>query len=354
MINLDDPEVYRRLDPTDMLRRIGELPTQCRQAWQGAMSFPLPPDYSTSKRVVILGMGGSAIGGDLVRSLAQEVGGAPIAVHRDYDLPAVDEGTLVIASSYSGNTEETLSAFDRALKTPAKKLAVTTGGRLKALAEENAVPVFCFHYVAEPRAAFGYSFFSILGMLKRLGLIAIESSEVEEAIETIEQLAPGLAQGVPMDANPAKKLATRLQDRVAIIYGAGVLSNVARRWKTQLNENSKTWAFHECFPELNHNAVVGYRIPSWLAERAFVIMLRSPSLHPRLLARYRLTSDILTSSGVAHELVDAQGEGPLSQILSAVLLGDYVSYYLAILNNVDPAPVDAINYLKQKLGKTGT
>ena len=353
MINLDDPEVYSRLDPSDMLRRIAELPKQCRQAWQSAMSFPLPPDYSASERVLILGMGGSAIGGDLVRSLAQEVGGAPIAVHRDYDLPAVDEGTLVIASSYSGNTEETLSSFAQALKTPAKKLAVTTGGRLKAMAEENSIPVFCFHYVAEPRAAFGYSFFSILGMLKRLGLIAIESGEVGEAIETIEELAPTLAQGVPTDANPAKRLATRLWDHVAIIYGAGVLSNVAYRWKTQFNENSKTWAFHECFPELNHNAVVGYRIPSWLAVKALVIMLRSPSLHHRLLERYRLTSDILAASGVAHELVDAQGEGPLSQILSAVLLGDYVSYYLAILNNVDPSPVEVINQLKKKLGKTG-
>jgi glucose/mannose-6-phosphate isomerase len=139
--------------------------------------------------------------------------------------------------------------------------------------------------------------------------------------------------------------------RLVIIYGGGILSKVAFRWKTQFNESSKACAFSECLPELNHNAVVGYRFPSWLAERGFVVLLRSPSLHPRILMRYNVTAEILADAGIAHEVVEAKGESPLSQIMSGVLLGDYVSYYLAMLNEVDPSPVAAIDYLKGRLAE---
>ena len=350
--DLDDPQVYTRFDPSNMLGRIGELPQQCRQAWQSALDFPLPSDYSSVDKVIIMGMGGSAIGGDLVSALMLEKGGPPLLVHRDYDLPPlVDDKTLVIASSYSGNTEETLSCFTQALKTKAKKLAVTTGGRLKALADESGVPVFTFHYVAQPRAALGYSFFSILGLLHKLGLLTIKSEDIEETINLLQELSPRLDGTTPLSANPAKQLATRLLGRLVLIYGAGVLSHVALRWKTQFNENSKTWAFSECFPELNHNAVVGYRFPPWLAKKVFVVLLRSPSLHPRTQRRYQLTAEILTEGGVEHEFVEAQGKNPLSQIMSAILFGDYVSYYLAILNQADPSPAAVIDRLKERLGK---
>ncbi|MFQ5924798.1 MAG: SIS domain-containing protein, partial [Dehalococcoidia bacterium] len=195
MTDLDDPEVYTKFDPSNMIARIGQLPWQCREAWHSALGFPLPSDYSSVERAVILGMGGSAIGGDLVSALALEAG-PPVSVHRDYDLPSVDEGTLVIASSYSGNTEETLSSFAKALQTPAKKLAITTGGRLKSLAEESGVPVFCFQYSAEPRAAFGYIFFSLLALFQKLGLISIEAQDIDETITILEQLSTGLARGV--------------------------------------------------------------------------------------------------------------------------------------------------------------
>ncbi|TET39380.1 MAG: bifunctional phosphoglucose/phosphomannose isomerase [Dehalococcoidia bacterium] len=350
MTDLDDPEVYTRFDPSNMIGRIGQLPQQCSEAWQSIMDFPLPSDYSAVEKVVILGMGGSAIGGDLVSALALEEG-PPVLVHRDYDLPFVDEGTLVIASSYSGNTEETLSSFAKALQTPAKKLAITTGGRLKTLAEERGTPVFCFQYLAEPRAAFGYIFFSLLGLFRKLGLISIESKDIDETIRVLEGLSTRLDKGAPLNTNQAKQLATKLFGRLVLVYGAGILSKVAFRWKTQINENSKTSAFYECFPELDHNAVVGYRFPSWLAEKAFVVMLRSPSLHPRTLIRYKVTAEILADARMAHEVVEAEGESPLSQIMSAVLLGDYVSYYLAMLNNVDPSPVAVIDYLKERLGK---
>ena len=351
MANLDAPEIYQRFDPSNMIGRIGELPQQCLKAWQGAIDLPLPPDYADVNKVIIIGMGGSAIGGDLVRTLTMTQGKASVLVHRDYNLPQqlVDERTLVIASSYSGNTEETLSAFSQALQTSAKKLAITTGGRLQTLAFEKGIPVFTFHYKAEPRVAFGYSFFSLLAFFKTMGLIDIDQQEVDETIRVIEELVLNLDRSIPLEENRAKQLAVRLSGRLVTIYGAGILSEVAFRWKTQLNECSKVWAFAECFPELNHNAIVGYRYPPWINQKAFVIMLRSALLHPRILVRYEVTADLLRDAGIDHEVVESKGDSPLSQMMSAVLLGDYVSYYLALLNEVDPSPVAAIDYMKGRL-----
>ena len=352
MINLDDPKVYSKFDPSNMLKRIGEMPHQCSDAWRSAMNFPLPSDYSSVDRAVILGMGGSAIGGDLLRSLTLDEAKIPILVHRDYDLPPlVNERTLVIASSYSGNTEETLSSFSQALKTPAKKLAITTGGKLNALADESSVPAFCFEYAAEPRAAFGYSFFSLLGLFQSLGIISIQSKDIDETIRILGELTARFDKDVPLETNLAKQLATKLWGRLIIIYGAGILSKVAFRWKTQFNENSKTCAFSESLSELNHNAVVGYGFPSWLSKKGFVVMLRSPTLHPRILVRYEVTAELLTDARIPHEVADAKGESPLAQLLSTVLFGDYVSYFLALLNGVDPSTVAAIDYLKRRLAK---
>ncbi len=352
MANLDAPEIYQRFDPSNMIGRIGELPQQCLKAWQGAIDFPLPPDYADVDKVIIVGVGGSAIGGDMVGTLTMLEGKATVLVHRDYNLPqTVDERTLVIASSYSGNTEETLSAFSQALQTTAKKLAITTGGGLKTLSLEKGIPVFTFHYKAEPRVAFGYSFFSLLAFFKKLGLITIEPQDVDETVRVLEEIALNLDRSIPIETNRAKQLAVRLSGRLVTIYGAGILSKVAFRWKTQLNECSKVWAFAECFPELNHNAIVGYRYPAGINQKAFVIMLRSALFHPSILIRYEITADLLNDAGVDHEVVEAKGESPLSQMMSAVLLGDYVSYYLALLNGVDPSPVDAIDYMKGRLAR---
>ncbi|MFW6125762.1 MAG: bifunctional phosphoglucose/phosphomannose isomerase [Chloroflexota bacterium] len=354
MADLDDARLYSTFDPTNMLARIDGLPRQCLQAWRGALDFTLPADYSTVDKVVVLGMGGSAIGGDLLRCLALEQSTIPVAVHRDYDLPPwVDERTLVIASSYSGNTEETVSSFSAALSTPARKLVVTTGGRLKALAEEARVPVLHLDTAMEPRTAFGYSFFSLLGFAQKLGIVSLDRGEVEETLRIAEEGSATMGRHVPAERNTAKQLATRLGDRLIVVYGAGVLSPVAFRWKTQFNENSKESAFAETLPELNHNSVVGYNLPPWLAGRTSVVMLRSSLLNPRILKRYDVTAELLTNAGFACEFVDARGRSSLAHMVSTVHVGDYASYYLALLNSVDPSPVAVIDRLKRRLAEPG-
>jgi glucose/mannose-6-phosphate isomerase len=295
-------------------------------------------------------MGGSAIGGDFVRRLALAEGKLPVYVHRDYGLPAfVDENTLVIASSYSGNTEETLSAFSESLGNRSEKLAITSGGKLKDLADKEGIPVFVIDYKAPPRAAFPHSFVPLAGIFQKLGLLGDKSVDLQEAVDLLKRLSGDFEETKPLAANPAKQIANRLRGHIAVIYGAGMLSEVARRWKGEFNENSKTWAFFESFPELNHNAVVGYQFPAEAKERILVFMLRSSSLHPRHLLRYDVTAKLLAKAGIPYELVEARGQSNLAQMLSLVLLGDYASFYLSMLNEVDPASTTAINFVKQSL-----
>ena len=348
--SLDDPQLFRQYDPEGILTHLHQMPQLYQDAWQRAMDFDLPQDYAGISRIVILGMGGSAIGGDLVAGLVSSEANLPVITSRDYEIPAfTDARTLVIASSYSGNTEETLTAFEQALKTEAKKLVITTGGKLKSLAQEKGVPIFGFDYKAPPRATLPYSAMPILCFLQRLGFIDNKSDEVTEAVSVLKKLSLELKEDVPQSQNPAKQLASRLYNRLIVIYGAGIVSEVARRWKTQLNENSKAWAFYEVFPELNHNAVVGYQFPKELATNIVVVLLGSTQLPERIKLRYQITCQLLERAGVSYQIVEGQGKYPLSQIMSLVLFGDYVSYYLAMLYKTDPSPVKAIDFLKEQL-----
>jgi len=352
MVDLDDLLIYRKLDAAGMLSHLHQFPEQCRLAWEKVLKFDLPPEYSRVDKVVILGMGGSAIGGDMVRRLALAESKAPVWVHRDYGLPPlVDRNTLVIASSYSGNTEETLSAFTASLKTPAKKLAITAGGKLRQLAEKEGIPVFSIDYRAPPRAAFPHSFVPLVGIFQKLGLLGDKSADLKQALDILNKFAGELVETAPLASNPAKRLAARLWGHLVVIYGGEVLSEVARRWKNQFNENSKAWAFFELFPELNHNAVVGYDFPPEVRDRVFVVLLHSALFSPRSQLHYEATAKLLAESGVSKEVVEAVGETALAQVISLVLLGDYVSVYLAMLNETDPTPLEAVDFVKGYLAR---
>ncbi len=351
--HLDDPRVYESLDPEGLLARIRELPHQCREAWERARAFKLPSSYWNVERVVVLGMGGSAIAADLLRSLAARRSRKAVFVCRGYEIPGlVDENTLVIASSYSGETEETLAAFSQALRGPAKKLVITAGGRLAALAREYEIPAFFFDYQGEPRAALGYSLMPLLSVAEQVGVLQGMETEVAEAVALMGELVQEVDSRVAAETNPAKHLAGRLQTKVTIVYGAENLIEVAHRWKTQLNENSKVWAFYEELPEANHNALVGYPLPREAIDRLHVVLLYHTMLHPRITIRYEATREALDANGVGYDVVEVKGTAPLSQMLTGILYGDFVSYYLAILNAVSPSPLAAINELKRRLADT--
>lgn len=347
---------FRGIDPGDMLGRIEDFPNQVRDAWHQVSGFSLPAGIARDPDgVVITGMGGSAIGGDLAAGLAAPACRVPVAVHRGYGLPGwVTDRTLIIASSYSGGTEETLNAWDAAGEAGARRIAVTTGGPLKDRAETDGCPVLAFSYEAAPRAALGYSFTLILGLLARLGLIADPDRELEEGLALLKGAGGEWRPDTSEDANPAKQLARRLVAGLPVIFGAGHLSAVARRWTTQINENSKSWATWAEYPELDHNIVVGLERPTGpgadITKLARVCHLQSAHYHDRINKRMAVTAELLDQAGIEHLDIMPPGRASrLGELLWATWLGDYVSYYLAGLYGVDPTPVDAIDYLKGRL-----
>ena len=348
-MNLDDNTHIKRLDSDNMLTHIDELPAQLQAAWNHAMSLPLPACNGVSN-IVIIGMGGSAIGGSMLRSLLAEECPAPILSNRDYQIPSfVGPDTLVIASSHSGNTEETLAAFKAAHQRGAKVISISNGGKIAELTEEAGGLAWQFDYDSQPRAAIGYSLLLPLALLVRLGMIRDFSADVDEAAHVLRQQQNRLGSQSPVASNPAKRLAEQMLDRMVFLFAAEPLTPVARRWRGQIAENGKAWAQFEQLPEMNHNAVVGLGRPEALADRAFVLFLESPLAHPRNQRRGELTRQMFISAGYNTDAVSAHGESRLAQMLSALHFGDYTSFYLAIAYDVDPSPVQPIAWLKEQL-----
>lgn len=351
LVVLDDQQAQARLDKEGMLAAIRDLPRQCQTAWEEAQRLEFPPDYREVDKVVVLGMGGSAIAGDYLRVvLAHEGSRVIVANHRDYGLPPyVDDRTLLIASSYSGNTEETVTAFQEGLQTKAKLAVITTGGRLLSMAQASGLPTFHFEYESAPRAALGYSLMPLLAMAQKAGILDGVDARVIEAIDEMQSLQSRIDASVALEHNRAKQIAVWLHERLPVIYGAGYFTEVAHRWKTQLNESAKVATFYETLPEANHNALVSYNLPKKISRQTGVVFLRSASLHPRVLRRYEFTQRALAAAGVPFEVVEGLGRNALAQMLTATLFGDYVSYYLAMVYGVAPTPLELIDQLKRSL-----
>jgi glucose/mannose-6-phosphate isomerase len=348
--NLDDFDLLQKIDEKDMLGHVANLGQQCRDAWAATQGLALPEHQMGAGRLVIAGMGGSAIGGDLAAAVVEGESPIPILVHRDYGLPAfADERTLVIASSYSGNTEETLSSFEAARERGCPLVAITTGGTLAELAAEWDVPLVTFAYQSQPRAALGHSLVSLLGILHALGLAGNVEADLEEAVALLEQQQRDFRPEVPTAHNEAKQLAQDMSGRIPIIVGAGPLAPVARRWKTQFNENAKAWAYFEGLPEMDHNALSGIEFPAEATNWLYVLFLRCQGLDPRIELRINLTYQIFQGRGVTSRRVEVPGRSALAQILAGVQLGDYASCYAALLHRTDPTEIGAIVALKQQM-----
>ena len=352
--NLDDPSQYSRLDPSGLRHRIRELPRHCLMAWRKAQACPLPEGWTAVDRVVIGGMGGSAIAGDLAADLVAAHPAVPISVVRDLRFPfALDERTLFIASSYSGSTEETLSLFDRAIKSQAKVLAICSGGTLADRASHEGIPLLTIDIASEPRSVVGYNLMLLLGVLWRLGLISVAEEDVNRAVESLSRGTSNLGEDVPAGDNPAKQLALELRDKLILIYGSGVFSAVARRWKTQFNENAKAWAFYESIPEVLHNSVETYCSMSLAPDRIMGLLLQPDTSDGGHARHHSVVSELLRRNNIPHRILPGENGPPLAQLLGMLLLGDYVSYYLALLQEVDPSPNPAITVAKELLSNNG-
>ncbi|MGH2521447.1 MAG: bifunctional phosphoglucose/phosphomannose isomerase [Anaerolineales bacterium] len=351
-MNLDDPNYFRPIDSQNFIDDIDALPSQVETAWALGQRLALPESYKAINQIVISGMGGSAIGGALAQAQAAPECPVPISISRDYGLPAfAGANTLVICSSHSGNTEETLSAFEIARARGCKLLAITTGGKLNALAEEGGIPVWRFEHAGQPRAAVGFSFMLALAGLLKLGLIADKSSDVAEAVAAMRTQQTHLRAETSVVQNPSKRMAGQLMNRIPAIFASDYLAPVARRWKGQISEIAKAWSQFEELPELDHNSVVGTMYPEPLVSKFMVLFLRSAHDHPRNRLRSEVTREIYMTAGFNTDTIEASGASPLAQMLTLIHSGDYTAYYLAMCYGVDPSPVPQIDYLKEQLSR---
>lgn len=350
-MNLDDLERFKQLDTLNMLGEIDNLPDQLANAYQLGMKHALP-DWKNFRQVVIAGMGGSAIGADLLASYCASLAPLPVSVHRDYSLPVYARGqeTLVICSSHSGNTEETLDAFESARKAECRIVVVCTGGELAKRAKENNIPIWTFDHAGQPRAAVGFSFGLLLAMFQRLGFLPDQSKEMEDAVASMKRTQPHLKADVPAVKNPAKRYAGQLMGRWVTFMGSGLLSVVARRWKGQINEVAKAGANFEFIPEADHNTLAGTMNPQeTLNAHTMTLFLRAPSDHPRNRLRSDLTRKAFMLEGMNTDYIDARGETPLAHMWTSILFGDYMAYYLAMGYGVDPTPIQALVEFKEAM-----
>ena len=352
-MDLNKHQGFSQLDQSGMLAHIDQLPGQLEQAWSLGLSQPLPK-WQGINHVVIAGVGGSAIGADLLAEYASLNSRVPVVIHRAYGLPdwARGDNTLVIASSHSGNTEETLSAFEQALENGCRLLAVTRGGLLAEKAQNNAVPVWLFQHEGQPRAAVAFSFGLLIAALARLHLlpdIAAIGEELTSAVEAMRLQQPSLAAETPLSRNPAKRLAGQCVDRWITIFGSAPLTAVARRWKCQVNEVAKAWAQFEFIPEADHNTLAGIYHPQNELCHAMMLFLQAPSYHPRDILRTDLTRKALMIEGINTDAIEARGDTPLAHIWTSLHFGDYFAYYLAMAYDVDPTPITAIEAFKREM-----
>jgi glucose/mannose-6-phosphate isomerase len=342
----------KKRDKSDMLGLLLDFPLQCKAAMDIAKNVSLNIPPARFNKVVCAGLGGSAIGADLVRAYLYADAQLPIAVVREYDLPAyVDPSTLVIISSYSGNTEETLSAYAQAKARGAVMIAITSGGIVKANALRDNVTFVEIPPGLPPRCSVGYLSLIPLILLSKLGITKDVRPAINEAISVMEKLRDtSLHPRIAQKDNIAKHIATRLVNKMPAVYTSSVhFDVVATRIKGQLNENSKSLAISHVLPEMNHNEIVGWAHPHKLFKDFVVLMLRDKGTHPRVTRRIEITEEIIRKEGVPVIEIWSHGEGLLSRMFSLVYTGDFISFYLACLYGIDPTPVERITFLKDQL-----
>jgi glucose/mannose-6-phosphate isomerase len=344
VIDLDDDATYALGDPRrfrDLLHGFAAQVAGAEQA--GAVTLAGPPP----RAVLVVGMGGSAAAGDLLQAVCESTAAIPVAVSRGYRVPAwVGPETVVVASSYSGDTEETIAAFEDARGRGARGLVVSSGGVLGERAGREGTPWIGVAPGLPPRAALPSLLVPVLVALERWAVLAPGAAERGEAVSVLTALDAEVGPGVPCRANPAKALAAWLADRCPVIYGADLTGSVAYRWATQIEENAKTLAFSGALPEMNHNA-----IEAWGADGKgdwAVVILRDAGAHPRIARRVELARAVIGARATTRE-VWSRGHGSLARLLSLVLLGDWVSYYLAIRRGVDPWAVPTLEGFKRSM-----
>lgn len=345
---LDDMDIINQLDKEGMLNAIGGFPEYSRNAIENCEKINLGSIVEKKYNgLLIAGMGGSAVGGLMLKSWIQPTCNIPIEVNRGYHLPGwVDENTLVFVVSYSGNTAETYSQYREAIERGCTIICFCSGGKLSQNASRRKLPIVKFPKGFQPRVAISFQFFSLITIAKKIGVINEEWIEVSEALEVISKLSEELRVKSPLNENLSKQLASNLMDYVPYVYGNRLFEVVAYRYKTQLNENSKTPASASFFPEAFHNSIMTREANNKMLEKICIVILSDPEEEKSLAEKIKRFSDLMSEKAGRVVEVEAVGKSRLSRMLSALYIGDFASAYLGILYGHDPSSTDSINTLK--------
>lgn len=349
-----DIESIKQIDKSNMLELLLGFPLQCKAAVRIANTAKILFEKKDFNKIVFAGMGGSAIGADLIKAYLYSDCLFPISVVREYEAPAfIDSLTLVFVASYSGNTEETLCAYNSAREKGAKVIVVSSDGKLKEDALSRNITFIEIPKNLPPRCALGYLSLIPLCILAKLGLIEDVRLRIDKMVEVLEELRnKSLNPYIGLKDNIAKAAALKLFNKFVVIYSASIHFDAAVfRLRAQLAENSKVLSSSHLFPEMNHNEIVGWQNPKKLFKNFMAVLLRDKDMHPRVAKRMDITRQILADEGVRIIEIWSRGFDLLSRIFSLIYIGDFISYYLAILYGVDPTPVDRVTYLKKKLAE---
>jgi glucose/mannose-6-phosphate isomerase len=357
-MNKINKEILAQLDTNGMFQKIIEFPEQLRKGWEIGERTECHVNLAKIRHIVFTGMGGSAIAGDLVRSIHQESLTIPMIVNRDYQIPHFVNGeTLFIASSYSGNTEETLSGYEEAIQREARIICITSGGRLEQIAQEKGHPLFRMVSGYPPRAALGFNLGLMLQIFHRLRIGKLSLQSVDQAASMLSG-KDRIWSDIDHTDNEPLEVAGKLFRKLPLIYASvNHLEPVGCRWKTQINENSNSHAFFQPFPEMNHNEIVGWEVMDStrdLLSDMIAVVLSDPEDHPRIVKRIEIFKTLIKADG--HPVIGLIGEGDsfFQRMVYLIHFGDWVSYYLAILNQVNPTEILKIDAFKRHLSKNVT
>ncbi len=340
-------------DRSDFYKFICDFPNQIKKSSTFLKEVNIKEFKPPFENIVINGMGGSAIAGDLLKAYLYDGLKVPLLVNRNYTFPDfVGPKTFFIACSYSGNTEETLHAYQLALKKKAQILAIASGGELEKKATKSSIPFIKIPGDYPPRQALGYLFFPILFLLNEMGIIKVKTKDINETVEVTKDLRERCHPKKTQSHNLSNQIAQKLYKKIPIIYSAAnIFEPVVIRWRNQFNENSKVLSFSNVFPELNHNEIMGWEAPKEILSNLNIILLRDPSESPRNKRRLEITKDIFQNNHFPIIEVFGEGKSTLARIFSMIYIGDWVSYYLALLYDKDPYKIKSINLLKETLSQ---
>jgi len=355
MIDLNDTAKIRELDTSNVAGSIEQLGKQCQHAWEESKNLQIPADYSEVDKVVVCGMGGSALPARIVEYLFADQLKVPVLVNNTYELPAyADKKSLVVLSSYSGTTEEVLACAQEAHKRGAKIVVIATGGSLVKMAQESGWPCLSiepkYNPSNQPRMALGYAVISLLAILAKLGHLKALDEDISDVAEEIEKLNQKWGIEAPSESNFAKELAGQLLDKMPIVLGAEFLRGNIHAFANQLNENAKTFAVSFALPEANHHLMEGLVHPEATKELVFVLF-KSNLYSERIQKRFEVTRDVILQNKIKVVEVSLSGKDQLLQSFEVLTLGGWVSFYLAILNGINPAPIPWVDYFKKELSK---